>query len=443
MMDQIIEFQNLWNDVRDVLEKRLTPQTFENNFINVKRVVKEENGVVYILVPSNHIKHTINSAYYQNIDEILKSKTKKNLKFKFITEEELNNINPVKGKASPLSKKNLNMNFTFESFVVGDSNRMAFLTALKVADKPGILFNPLYIFGGVGLGKTHLMQAIGNYIELKDINYKVVYVQASDYLTDYIKATRDNNIKAFEEKYENIDVLLIDDIQMLTDKSGTQQQFFNLFESMANNNKQIIITSDRPASKLNGFMDRLKSRFQMGISQSIDHPDLKQRIEILKQKTSEKTDITISDDILEYIAENFIDNVRELEGALNRVINYAEIFSASPTLDIAKDALDVLIKTQKKSNNSNYEDALSIIADIYDITLADLLSSSRNQKYVLPRHICMYILKTKYNLTYAKIGNILNGRDHTTVMNGCSKIEDELKTNEELKLAVDSILKKL
>jgi chromosomal replication initiator protein len=190
-------------------------------------------------------------------------------------------------------------------------------------------------------------------------------------------------------------------------------------------------------------MDRLKSRFQMGISQSIDHPDLKQRIEILKQKTSEKTDITIGDDILEYIAENFIDNVRELEGALNRVINYAEIFSASPTLDIAKDALDVLIKTQKKSNNSNYEDALSIIADIYDITLADLLSSSRNQKYVLPRHICMYILKTKYNLTYAKIGNLLNGRDHTTVMNGCSKIEDELKTNEELKLAVDSILKKL
>ena len=349
MIDQIIEFQNLWNDVRDVLEKRLAPQTFENTFVNVKRVVKEENGIVYILVPSNHIKHTINSAYYQNIDGILKSLTKKNLKFKFITEEELNNINPVRGKASPLSKKNLNMNYTFESFVVGDSNRMAFLTALKVADKPGILFNPLYIFGGVGLGKTHLMQAIGNYIELKDINYKVVYVQANDYLTDYIKATRDNNIKAFEEKYENIDVLLIDDIQMLTDKTGTQQQFFNLFESMANNNKQIIITSDRAASELNGFMDRLKSRFQMGISQSIDRPDLKQRIEILKQKTSEKTDITISDDILEYIAENFIDNVRELEGALNRVINYAEIFSASPTLDIAKDALDVLIKTKKKT----------------------------------------------------------------------------------------------
>jgi chromosomal replication initiator protein len=443
MMDQIIEFQNIWNDVRDVLEKRLAPQTFENTFVNVKRVVKEENGVVYILVPSNHIKHTINSAYYQNIDEILKTKTKKTIRFKFITEEELNNINPLKGKVSPLSKKNLNMNFTFESFVVGDSNRMAFLTALKVADRPAELFNPLYIFGGVGLGKTHLMQAIGNYIELKDIDYKVVYVQANDYLTDYIKATRDNNIKAFEEKYENIDVLLIDDIQMLTDKSGTQQQFFNLFESMVNNNKQIVITSDCPPSKLNGFMDRLKSRFQMGISQSIDHPDLQQRIKILKQKASEKTDITISEDILEYIAENFIDNVRELEGALNRVINYAEIFSASPTLEIAKDALDVLIKTQKKSNNANYEDALSIIADFYDITLADLLSSSRNQKYVLPRHVCMYILKTKYGLTYSRIGNILNGRDHTTVMNGCSKIEEELKSNDELKLAVESVIKKL
>jgi len=439
----MIEYQNLWNDIRDTLEKRLNPSTFENTFGDVKRVVKFENGVIYVLTPSTFVKHTINNAHYDNINTILKSLTTKQIKIKFICENEIKNVKPQE-PFKKLSTNNLNLNYNFESFVVGEFNRISYLTALKVAENPGVVFNPLYIFGGVGLGKTHLMQAIGNYVSEKDMNLKILYVQANDYLIDYTKASRDNNMKAFEEKYEDIDLLLIDDIQMLTDKNGTQQQFFKLFNDMTNNKKQIIITSDRPAAKLNGFMDRLTSRFQMGVTVNINQPDLPQRFTILTRKMQELTEKKIDDDVLYYIAENFTSNVRELEGALNRVLLYADLYNTTPNLALAKDALDVLIKNKKpEEKESNYEDVLSVISNMYNISIADILGTSRNAKYVLPRHITMYILKKKYNLNYLKIGSILNGMNHTSVMSGYNKIAAEIEINEELKMAVDAILKKV
>lgn len=437
------DYQHLWNEVKASLQKSLAAQTFEQTFSEVKYVKKVENGIVYVLVPSTLIKQKINSVYYRGIQTTAENIAKKKITLKFVCDEELKDY-PVKQNYSKLSNTNLNPNYTFDSFVVGESNRFAYLTAEKVAQQPGTFVNPLYIFGGVGLGKTHLMQAIGNYICENMPDAKLVYVQANDYLQDYTKATRDNNMKAFEEKYENIDVFLIDDIQMLTEKNGTQQQFFKLFNDMSNHEKQIIITSDRPAASLNGFMDRLTSRFQMGLTVNINQPDLPQRVSILKRKLKEASNKIIDDDILQYIAESFTDNVRELEGALNRVILYADLYNTEPSLSIAREALEVLIKAKKPTTeNENYEDALSIIANMYNISVAELLGSSRNSKYVLPRHISMYILKNHYNLTYAKIGKILNGRDHATIMNGVKKISDELEINEELKIAIDTILKKV
>ncbi len=439
----MMEYQDIWNDVRDELQRTLAENTFNQTFGEVKKVIKHENGIIYVLTPSAYARRTINNIYYKSINEIVKKYSKENLKFKFIAEDE---IKPDKKPQviKPLTKTDLNPNFTFESFVVGDSNRMAVLTALKVADNPGVVYNPLYIFGGVGLGKTHLMQAIGNYITEQDLNTKILYVQANDYLSDYTRAIRDNNLAGFEEKYDNIDVLLIDDIQMLTDKNQTQQQFFKLFNYLDNNNKQIVITSDRPAAKLNGFMDRLTSRFEKGGVVDINHPDFNQRVNILKKKAQELSEIPVSDEIINYIAENFTENVRELEGALNRIFLYAEMYSNSPlTMSLAKEALDVLLKNKVVNPQASYDDVLSVIASMYSITVADILGSSRNAKYALPRQIAMYILKSRYNLTYKKIGNILNGRDHTTVMSGYNKIAEDLKTNEELKMAVDAILKKV
>ena len=367
----MLEYQDLWNKVKETLEKRLSPTTFENTFSDVKKVVKFENNCIYVIVPSMYIKHAINSAYYRNIQEILDSVTTKKYKFKFICDEE---FKPEK-TVTKLATHNLNLNYTFESFVVGDSNRISYLTALKVAENPGFSFNPLYIFGGVGLGKTHLMQAIGNYISDRNMDANILYVQANDFLTDYNKAARDNNFRAFEEKYENIDVLLIDDIQMLTNKDATQQQFFKLFNELDNNQKQIIITSDRPASKLNGFMDRLTSRFQRGVTVNIDQPDLEQRILILKRKMAETTTKPIQNEVLVYIAENFTENVRELEGALNRVVLYAELYNQEPSIALAKEALEILIKDRKPV--VSYDNALSVIADMYGITVFDLCGKSR------------------------------------------------------------------
>lgn len=437
------KYQVLWNDTLEKLSQNLSDLTFNQTFKDVKHVVKEENGVISVLAPNHFTKTKINTMYVKQIAEILSTLTTKKLKFKFITEEELIVNKPVQPAFTKFSKHNLNENYTFESFIVGDSNRLAYISAMKVADNPGIAANPLYIFGSVGLGKTHLMQAIGNYISETDLNNKILYVQANEYLEDYVKATRDKKMQAFEEKYEELDVLLVDDIQMLEKGKNSQDEFFKLFNNMINRQKQIVITSDCPASKLNGIMERLTDRFKSGMTVDIKQPELNQRINILKRKLAETSEMTIDDEVINYIAENFTNNVRELEGALTRVLWVAEVYGSKPTLATAVEALDILLKAKKPNLNQNYEDALSVIANMYGISVVDLLGNSRSAKYVLPRHISMYILKNHYKLTYSKIGSILNGRDHTTVMNGCTKIENDLKTNEQLKMAIDSILKKV
>lgn len=435
-------YQNLWNQTRQKLSENLAEQTFEDIFGNVKVVAKVENRVIYVITPSPFVKSRINNVYFKSISDILSTLTDERLKFKFVCEDEIEQPK-IKKEPVKFSKNNLNINYTFESLVVGESNRLGYLTSMKVAEQPGQWANPLYIFGGVGLGKTHMMQAIGNYILDNDLDANILYVQANDYISDYFRAIQNQSMQSFIEKYENLDVLLVDDIQMLSAKTKTQEEFFKLFNYMINHKKQIVITSDCPASKLSGIMDRLTSRFQMGISVDIHQPDLTQRVNILKRKLAENSPKPVADEVLMYIAENFKDNVRELEGGLNRVLWYSEIYNIEPTVELAKEALDILIRSQKQKVNTNYDDALSVIANMYSITVADLIGKSRNAKFVLPRHIAMYILKTHYDLTFAKIGSILNGRDHTTIMNGCNKIESELNTDPELKMAVDTILKKV
>lgn len=436
------EYQSLWNSVRDELKRQLSPSTFEETFNKVKRTAKEENGLIYIICPNAVTKFKINQVYYTSIDKILKKITTRQVKFKFVLEEEIIEKKQDTINVPKISMNSLNLNYTFESFVVGESNKRSWLTATKVAEDPGYFVNPLYIFGSVGLGKTHLMQAIGNFISEMHIDFKILYIQAQEYFSDYTKACSDKNFESFEQKYSNIDVLLVDDIQMLEKKNSTQEQFFNLFNEMINNYKQVVITSDRPASKLNGFMDRLTSRFNSGIVVDINQPDFNQRVSILKKKAEEMTSKNINDDVLAYIAENFTDNVRELEGALNRVIRMSELFNSEPTLQFAKDELQVLIKVKKPKEDNNYENALSVISDMYQIPEADMLGKSRQEKYVTPRHISMYVLKTKYGLTLQQIASIFSCH-HTSVMSGIQKIEKEQEENEELKLAIETVLKKI
>ena len=438
----IVKGQSLWNEIREELKNTLVESTFEETFNDVTRVCKVENGYIYVVTPSSYYKHKINNNYYKTIDVICKKITNENVKFKFINNEEIKS-DPIYNKPkSVLKTTDLDQNYNFESFVICDSNRVATLAAVKVADQPGYVFNPLYIFGGVGLGKTHLMQAIGNYIAEKDINNKILYVQANDYFSDYTKAASTNNYQAFEDKYADIDVLLIDDIQILNGKNSTQQEFFKLFDYLDKNKKQIVITSDRPANKLNGFMDRLTTRFQKGLTVNINQPTIEDRLNILKHKVQNLTTKPVSDEILLYIASN-IENIRIAEGALNNLLFYSELNNVDPNIEIAEEVLDLLLKNKKKEDKPNYEDVLSIIASIYNINVSDILGNSKLAKYVLPRHIAMYVLKEKYDLSYKTVGNILNNRDHTTVLNGYNNIKQNLDSDEELKMAVDMIMKKI
>lgn len=441
------EYQELWDNTLIELSKSYSEDTFNEIFSDVKKVVKFQNGLISVLAPNVFIKTKINKIYIFRIQEILNSLSKEQLRVKFVTAEEI--TEPVIAQIEPdkvnrMFESNLSSNYSFESFVVGESNMLSYRMAMKVAEQPAEVANPLYIFGGVGLGKTHLMQAIGNYMLDKDVNRRILYAQANTFIVDYSKATQSGDMRSFEEKYNNLDALLVDDIQMLEIGKKSQQEFFKLFNDMYHNKKQIIITSDCPADQLKGIMDRLTSRFSWGLTVDIKSPDLKHRVNILKRKVLEQSDKIIEDDVLEYIASNYTNNIRELEGGFNRVLFYGITMNMEININLAKEALAPLLKNRKQNgDNDTYERLMSVIADTYNITIADLLSNQRNSKYVLPRHITMYLLKNIFNLPYKKIGNLLGGRDHSTVLAGCAKIEQELKINNELKMAINSITKKV
>lgn len=435
--------QQLWNNVLDKLSLNYGYETYNEIFADCKTIYKIDNGVIYIVVPSLYIKTKINNFYLKKIIETSSTLTTEYVRYKFVTANEVIPAEvqqPIKAEAT--FESNLNVNYTFESFVVGQSNMMSYRMAMKVASQPGQVANPLYIFGGVGLGKTHLMEAIGNYMLDEDLTRKILYVPANTFIEDYSKSTMKNNFVEFEKKYKNLDVLLVDDIQMLKVGEKSQHEFFNLFNDLFQKKKQIIITSDCPAQKLVGIMDRLTSRFSWGLTVDIKAPDLAHRVNILKRKIQESSEKTVPNNVLEYIAENFTDNIRELEGGFNRVLFYCVAFDCEITLVTAKEALEALLKNKNTQGNQNtYENLLSVIAAFYNITLADIYSKKRSRQFVLPRQIGMYLLKEKYNLSYKKIGKLLS-RDHTTVISGYQKINEELKTNKEMKMAVSALQRK-
>lgn len=460
----IEECQKLYDNVINDLKETIEEDAFEELSIENKKVSKFLDGYVYIVADDEFTLSKINKFYIRRINSFIPKYTDETVLFKFVSVGEMSAIVNTE-EVTPVSLEqdlndkyrpgNIDATYTFTNFVVGKSNKFAYTFAMQTAENPGKNFNPLYIFGGVGIGKTHLMQAIGNYMLDKDINKKVLYVEAKEFCDDYIHACnysvseKQKKIDEFHNRYRAIDVLLVDDIQILCGKDKTQEEFFTLFNFLIDRNKQIVITCDRPANALDGMADRLKSRFDQGLVVDIALPDLELRIDILKKKIktlSNKSDL--SDDVLNFIASSFTNNIRELEGALKRVIYYSVFTDAPITLDLAKEALATLIKSQKNANryannSQSYENIQSVVSAYYGITVNDLISSKRNAKITLPRHIAMYLIKEIYDLPFKKIGSLFGGRDHTTVMSAVEKIENDLKNDNELKMAVDNIKKKL
>jgi chromosomal replication initiator protein len=445
------QYQDLWNKTLDLLSKDFDKDEFEEIFKPVNKVYKVNKNLIYLVAPSQFHKSRIENLYIKHIVRVLNKISEQNLDIKVITEEFIANdrtvpINSIDPNMGNLYRHNLKAIYTFENYVVGPNNRFANLVALQVANQPGKVANPLYIFGGVGLGKTHLMQAIGNYILDNDADKKILYVKTEIFIEDYIKMIRDKRSEdAYTEKYTNIDILLIDDIQFLSKKEQSQLEFFKIFERMHNENKQIVVTSDRPTFELKDMMDRLTSRFEWGTQVDIKEPDITTRIDILKKKlSSEKIgyeDIPVN--ILEYIAHNFTSNVRILEGALKRVLFYSTMMNKDISLELTKDALRDVIPEIKNLANTNSRNIQKVVAEYYNISLETLLSKSRKANHVLPRQIAMYLTRDLLNSSYPKIGSEFGGKDHTTVMHSIQKIEKLIIIDNQVDEDIKTLRKRL
>ncbi len=337
----------------------------------------------------------------------------------------------VQKVANVSEKTSVDPKYVFDTFVVGKGSELAYAAAKAVADQPGQAYNPLFLYGGVGLGKTHLMQAIGNHILAKNSQSRVFYVSSERFTNEFIQAVSHGNAEKFKQFYRNVDVLLIDDIQFLAGKEGTQEEFFHTFNALHQAKKQIVVTSDRPPKSISALEARLVSRFEWGMIADIAQPDLETRTAILSAKCREKNYL-LDPEIVQYVASTVQSNVRELEGALNRIIAYHNLNQTTPSLDSVKSLIGALSPSLKRGGITPRQ-VITTVAQFYDIALEDIVGTSRKKELVEPRQMAMYLLREELHASFPAIGHELGGRDHTTAMHACTKVSAQIETNEKLR----------
>lgn len=453
-----MNIDNIWNKFLSIMKTKLNSLSYDTWFRTSKLVELNEEHAVIIVPTIAHKKH-LSESYIDIISDIFNSITGTNFNFEFVLENEYNNkkITVKKEEEEELGvpynsseKANLNPDYVFENFIVGESNRFAQATALAVAENPGKMYNPLFIYGNSGLGKTHLMQAIGNYI-VKNTNKRVLYVTSDQFINDFLglnKKDKDGTnfdyIDLFKDKYRNIDVLIIDDIQFLGNAPKTQNEFFHTFNTLYDDKKQIIISSDSSPDDLKHLEDRLRTRFNWGLKVNIFPPDNDLRREILRKKMA-NMDFSrhISDDAIDYIANMCPSDVRSLEGALTRVCAYSTIFFQEEiTLDLTIEALKGTITPMTNFKN-DIQKIQRVVAEHYNVSVEDLKSKKRVATIAFPRQIAIYLSRQLTDESFPKIGIEFGGRDHSTVMHSCDKIEKERKENKQLDNIINEIISKL
>ena len=408
--------------------------------------IEEESGIIYLAWPnqSKLINH-INDHYLNLIENALNSSLDKKYRVVIKQEKEYDaaKIDTTRMKNSLNQEKLFNPRFNFENFVVGNSNKYAHAVSVAVAEAPGDIYNPLFIYGGSGLGKTHLMQAIGVHIIRNNPASKVLYVSAEMFTNELITAINDNKTRSFRNKYRKLDVLLIDDIQFLEGKEATQEEFFHTFEALYQNNKQIVITSDVPPVGLKGLDERLRTRFSWNMIADIQPPDYETRVAILKN-FAYKSNIEVTDDVynvLCFIADQVKDNIRELEGAYNRVVSFSQLLHEKITIDNAKNILKDIVKDNEQAVAP--ERIRSTVANHYKIKLSDIDSPKRNAEITLPRQVAMYLCRETTDLSLPKIGKLFGNRHYSTVIHAVEKIEEQIKYDDELRENIETIKVKL
>jgi chromosomal replication initiator protein len=432
--------EELWQAVLAQIQLNISPANFATWFKNTK-ITSQKNGVVFISVPNSFVKEWLEQKYNKIIFKILYSLNKDIKEVRYETGK--SGLKILRKTPSPFleegqlefkefkidSESNLNPRYTFDTFVVGPFNELAQAAASAVAKSPGQVYNPFFIYGGVGLGKTHLLQAIGNEIVKNFPQKKVKYIPTEKFVSEVISSIRNHQIEKLKSTYQTIDVLIIDDVQFLAGKEKTQEEFFYTFNSLYEKNKQIVLSSDRQPKAIPTLTERLRSRFEGGMIADISLPDFETRIAILKAKCQERK-TNFPEEILNYIASNIKKNIRELEGALNILVAYQKLNSSLPDFKTVKSLLNNLISSPAKI--VNVKKIIKAVSEFYDLKEKDLISSSRKKEIVKPRQIAMYLLREELKGSFPFIGRKLGGKDHTTAIHAYKKISKELDRNEGL-----------
>lgn len=441
MYSQITE---IWEKTLNVIKVELTEVSF-NTWLKAIQPISIRDNLVTFSVPDDFTKGILEARYSKLIKNALKQVTSEYYDIRFIIPTEENYASIMKERSEinqdeESVNSSLNPKYTFETFVIGNSNRLAHAASVAVAESPAKAYNPLFIYGGVGLGKTHLMHAIGHYILKQNIKLKVVYISSETFTNELINSIRDDRNNEFRSKYRNVDVLLIDDIQFIAGKESTQEEFFHTFNSLYEANKQIIISSDRPPKEIRTLEERLRSRFEQGLIADIQSPDLETRIAILKKKARSEN-LSISDNVMLLIAKKIHSNIRELEGALIRVVAYSSLTNGEINEELANEALkDILSNSKpKKVTPDTIKD---IVGQYYNIKIEDFNAKKRNKSIVLPRQIAMFLCRELTDLSLPRIGEEF-GRDHTTIMHAYDKISSDMKIDIQLKSVLEELKSKI
>ncbi|MCX7951229.1 MAG: chromosomal replication initiator protein DnaA [Clostridiales bacterium] len=455
-----VDIQSLWEKTLNIVKTELTEVGF-NTWIKSLKPIKLTQDSLYLLAPTEFSKNILDARYKDLVGNAVKLVASKKYEIKFILEnddifKEIDLPKDVEKKVDPeniveddnknassdeLLTSTLNPKYTFDTFVIGNSNRFAHAASLAVAEAPAKAYNPLFIYGGVGLGKTHLMHAIGHYILNNNPKARVVYVSSEKFTNELINSIKDDKNVEFRNKYRNVDVLLIDDIQFIAGKERTQEEFFHTFNALYEANKQIIISSDRPPKEIPTLEDRLRSRFEWGLIADIQPPDFETRIAILKKK-ADMENLNVPNEVMVYIANKIQSNIRELEGALIRIVAFASLSNAEISVELATDVLKDIISS-KNNKQITVELIQDVVASYYNLRIDDFKSKRRTKNVAYPRQIAMYLARKLTDLSLPKIGEEFGGRDHTTVIHAYEKISEDLEKDDTLKDTIDDLIKKI
>ena len=445
-----MDAKQVWRAALGELQVSLSPANYET-WLKDTALVDVDGDRFRVAAPNGFAKDWLENRYRSLIAQTLARVVGYSVNVEFIVREgeseEAAETEPQEAAARPETAQvrvepgrmgategggvNLNSRYTFRTFIVGSANRLAHAASLSVAERPGEAYNPLFLYGGVGLGKTHLMHAVGNAVVQRYPRKKVVYATSEKFTNDFITSIQQGRIDDFRARYRRIDLLLIDDIQFIADKERTQEEFFHTFNAIHEDGKQIVLSSDRPPKQINTLEERLRSRFEWGLIADLTAPDLETRIAILRTK-SEEQGVRVAPEALEFIARKVVSNIRELEGALNRIAAYASMQGIPITVDVAQAVLTNVLYSPRKRAVTPERIAMAV-SEYYDVGLEALRGQKRDRAIVVPRQIALYLMREETDVSLLRIGAELGGRDHSTVLHACKKIDQELARNEELR----------